>query len=90
MRPNGPSTGGRDDGVDLDTSVGYLLKVASSALRTSMEGALRPLGMTVTHNATLELLAQRPGLSGDGLARGRSSPASRCTSCSRLSSPRAR
>ncbi len=59
-----------DDGIDLDTSVGYQLKVASSALRTAMEGALRPLGMTVTHYATLELLAQRPGLSGAELARG--------------------
>ena len=58
------------DGVDLDTSVGYLLKVAATALRTAMEDALRPLGMTVTHYATLELLAQRPGLSGAELARG--------------------
>ncbi|WP_030528608.1 MarR family winged helix-turn-helix transcriptional regulator [Phycicoccus jejuensis] len=58
------------DGVDLDTSVGYLLKVASSALRAAMEHALRPLGMTVTHYSTLELLAQRPGLSGAELARG--------------------
>ncbi|QKE82606.1 MarR family transcriptional regulator [Arthrobacter sp. NEB 688] len=59
-----------DDGVDLGTSVGYELKVASSALRAAMELALRPLGMTVTHYSTLELLAQRPGLSGSQLARG--------------------
>lgn len=57
-------------GVDLDTSLGYLLKEASSALRSAMEAVLRPLGMTVTHYACLELLAQRPGLSNSELARG--------------------
>lgn len=58
------------DGVDLDKSLGYLLKEASSALRTAMEEVLRPLGMSVTHYACLELLAQRPGLSNSELARG--------------------
>ena len=57
-------------GVDLDTSLGYLLKQASSALRAAMQDALRPLGMTVTHYSCLELLAQRPGLSNSELARG--------------------
>jgi DNA-binding MarR family transcriptional regulator len=57
-------------GIDLDTSLGYLLKEAASALRTSMEAVLRPLGMTVTHYSCLELLAQRPGLSNSELARG--------------------
>ncbi|WP_067708820.1 MarR family winged helix-turn-helix transcriptional regulator [Nocardia yamanashiensis] len=57
-------------GVDLDTSLGYLLKEASSALRAAMEEVLRPLGMNVTHYACLELLAQRPGLSNSELARG--------------------
>jgi DNA-binding MarR family transcriptional regulator len=57
-------------GVDLETSVGYLLKEASSALRTAMEAVLRPLGMTVTHYSCLELLSQRPGLSNSELARG--------------------
>src|SRR6185437_14344966 len=57
-------------GVDLDTSLGYLLKQASSALRSAMEEVLRPLGMTVTHYSCLELLAQRPGLSSSELARG--------------------
>ncbi|GIG67009.1 MarR family winged helix-turn-helix transcriptional regulator [Phytomonospora endophytica] len=57
-------------GVDLDTSLGYLLKEASSALRTAMEEVLRPLGMSVTHYSCLELLAQRPGLSNSELARG--------------------
>jgi len=57
-------------GIDLETSLGYLLKEASSALRSSMEAVLRPLGMTVTHYSCLELLAQRPGLSNSELARG--------------------
>jgi len=59
-----------DEGIDLETSLGYLLKEASSALRAAMEAALRPLGMTITHYSCLELLAQRPGLSNSDLARG--------------------
>ncbi|ROR83393.1 DNA-binding transcriptional regulator, MarR family [Plantibacter flavus] len=58
------------DGIELDTSLGYLLKEASSALRSAMEAVLRPLGMTITHYSCLELLAQRPGLSNSDLARG--------------------
>ncbi len=57
-------------GVDLDTSLGYLLKQAASALHSAMDRVLRPLGMSVTHYACLELLAQRPGLSNSDLARG--------------------
>ncbi|NEM92019.1 MarR family winged helix-turn-helix transcriptional regulator [Galbitalea soli] len=57
-------------GVDLETSLGYLLKEASSSLRAAMEAALRPLGMTVTQYSCLELLSQRPGLSNSELARG--------------------
>jgi DNA-binding MarR family transcriptional regulator len=57
-------------GVDLEKSLGYLLKEASSALRVAMEEVLRPLGMTVTRYSCLELLAQRPGLSNSELARG--------------------
>src|SRR3954454_14747847 len=57
-------------GVDLETSLGYLLKEASSALRAAMEEVLRPLGMSVTHYSCLELLAQRTGLSNSELARG--------------------
>lgn len=59
-----------DDGIDLETSIGYALKETSSTLRAAMEDALRPLGMTVTHYSCLELLAQRPGLSNSELARG--------------------
>jgi len=59
-----------DAAIDLETSLGYVLKEASSALRTAMEAVLRPLGMTVTHYSCLELLSQRPGLSNSELARG--------------------
>jgi len=54
---------------DLDQSVGYALKQAAVALRTAMDVALRPLGLTVPQYACLELLGQRPGLSGAELAR---------------------
>lgn len=60
----------KNDVIHLDTSLGYLLKEASSALRAAMEDALRPFDMTVTHYSCLELLAQRPGLSNSDLARG--------------------
>jgi DNA-binding MarR family transcriptional regulator len=56
--------------VDLETSVGYLLKQASSALHTAMDEVLRPLGMNITQYSCLELLAQRPGMSNSELARG--------------------
>ena len=59
-----------DVGIDLETSLGYLLKEASSALRVAMEEVLRPLDMSITHYACLELLEQRPGLSNSELARG--------------------
>jgi DNA-binding MarR family transcriptional regulator len=58
------------EGIQLETSLGYLLKEASSELRAAMEAVLRPLGMTVTHYSCLELLAQRPGMSNSELARG--------------------
>ena len=57
-------------GIHLETSLGYLVKEASSALRTAMEEVLRPLGMSITHYSCLELLAQRPGSSNSELARG--------------------
>ncbi|MFK4115261.1 MarR family winged helix-turn-helix transcriptional regulator [Microbacterium sp. NPDC006705] len=58
------------DGIDLETSMGYLVKEVSSALRSAMEDVLRPFGMNITHYSCLELLAQRPGLSNSELARG--------------------
>lgn len=60
----------RNDGIDLDSSMGYLVKEVASALRAAMEDVLRPLGMNITHYSCLELLAQRPGSSNSDLARG--------------------
>jgi DNA-binding MarR family transcriptional regulator len=59
-----------EPGIELDTSLGYMLKAAASALHSALEAVLRPLRMTITHYACLELLAQRPGLSNSELARG--------------------
>src|ERR1700687_4997715 len=59
-----------EPGIKLDTSLGYMLKAAASALHSALEAELRPLGMTITHYACLELLAQRPGLPTSELARG--------------------
>jgi DNA-binding MarR family transcriptional regulator len=53
----------------VDAQVGYVLKKAASALRSAMDNALRPLDLTVPQYACLELLRQRPGLSGSELAR---------------------
>jgi DNA-binding MarR family transcriptional regulator len=50
--------------------VGYLLKQAATALRSAMDGALRPLELSVSQYACLELLGQRSGLSNADLARG--------------------
>ena len=56
--------------VELNTSVGYLLKRATSALHDEMDAVLRPLALTITQYSCLELLAQRPGMSNSELARG--------------------
>ena len=53
----------------MDEQVGYVLKKAASVLRSAMDNALRPLGLTVPQYACLELLRQQPGLSGSELAR---------------------
>lgn len=55
---------------NLEESVGYVLKRASAALRSSMDAALRPLDLTVPQYSCLELLGQRPDLSNADLARG--------------------
>lgn len=54
---------------DLDQSVGYLLKRTTSALRASMDAALRPLDLTVSQYSCLEVLGQTEGLSNAELAR---------------------
>ena len=53
----------------VDEAVGYVLKQAASALRSAMDVALRPLQLTVAQYSCLELLGQRPGLTGSELAR---------------------
>src|SRR5580700_11739637 len=56
--------------VDVDRSVGYILKRAQSALHTALETRLRAQGLSVSQYSCLELLAQRPDLSQSELARG--------------------
>lgn len=53
----------------VDEAVGYMLKRAAVALRVAMDGALRQLELTVSQYSVLEVLAQRPGVSGSELAR---------------------
>lgn len=53
----------------IDEAVGYVLKRAASALRAAMDSALRPLQLTVAQYSCLEVLSQRPGVSGSELAR---------------------
>jgi DNA-binding MarR family transcriptional regulator len=54
----------------VENAVGYVLKEAAVALRGAMEAVLRPLRLTVSQYACLELLGQRPGSSNADLARG--------------------
>jgi len=54
----------------VEEPVGYVLKQAAAALRSAMDTALRPVGLTVPQYACLVLLGQRPGLSNAELARG--------------------
>lgn len=65
--PVGASDPARDS--DLARRLGYVLKRAQSALRSRMDGALRPLGLTVPQYACLELLEPGP-LTNAELARG--------------------
>ena len=53
----------------VDNAVGYVLKQAATVLRAAMDTALRPVQLTVPQYACLEVLDQRPGLSGAELAR---------------------
>jgi DNA-binding MarR family transcriptional regulator len=56
--------------VDVSTSVGYALKRTTVALRAAMDAELRECGLSVSQYASLELLADRPGLTNAELARG--------------------
>ncbi|MEV0589673.1 MarR family transcriptional regulator [Nonomuraea sp. NPDC050310] len=55
---------------DLNQRIGYQLKRVDAALRSAMDAALRPHGLTTPQYACLELLDRRPGLSNAELARG--------------------
>ncbi|GGQ17618.1 MarR family winged helix-turn-helix transcriptional regulator [Streptosporangium pseudovulgare] len=54
---------------DVTEHVGYRLKRAAAALRSAMDQVLREHGLTVPQYACLELLDERPGISGAELAR---------------------
>ncbi len=54
----------------VEESIGYALKQTSSALRSAMDAVLRPLDLSVSQYACLELLHQHPALSNADLARG--------------------
>jgi len=49
--------------------VGYALKRAQQALRTRMDDALRPLGLTTPQYSVLSALELEPGISNASLAR---------------------
>ena len=49
--------------------VGYVLKRAQNGLRTRMDEALRPLGITAPQYAVLSAIELEPGLSNAALAR---------------------
>ncbi|WP_280264447.1 MarR family winged helix-turn-helix transcriptional regulator [Nocardia wallacei] len=55
---------------ELARSVGYVLKQAQATLHSAMHAVLRPLDLTVSQYACLELLGQFPGISNAELARG--------------------
>jgi DNA-binding MarR family transcriptional regulator len=63
--PTGPAAGVGP----LEASIGYTLKLATTALRSAMDAALRPLDLTVPQYACLERLGQQPGSSNAELAR---------------------
>jgi len=49
--------------------IGYVLKRAQHALRQTMDGSLRPLGLTTPQYAALAAVEEAPGGSGAELAR---------------------
>ena len=54
----------------FDASLGYLLKQATTALRTAMDAALRTCTLSVPQYSCLESLSRTPGQSNAQLARG--------------------
>ncbi len=62
------STGKSTDGP-VTERFGYLIKVAQHALRTAMDEALRPTGITAPQYSVLALIDLEPGISNAALAR---------------------
>lgn len=56
------------DGGSLET-VGYLLKRVTVALRASLDAVLAPVGLSMPQYVCMQVLAERPGISGAELAR---------------------
>jgi DNA-binding MarR family transcriptional regulator len=56
--------------VALESILGYQLKHLQSVLRSRMDEALRPLGLSTPQYVCLEQLRRRPGASNSELARG--------------------
>ena len=54
---------------EFNQRIGYRLKEVQSLLRSRMEEALRPLGITVAQYVCLEILKSTPGASNAELAR---------------------
>ena len=54
----------------LEALIGYQLKHLQSSLRSHMDEALRPIGLSTPQYACLELLRRAPGASNSELARG--------------------
>lgn len=54
---------------EFNQLIGYRLKEVQSLLRSRMEEALRPLGITVAQYVCLEILKSTPGASNAELAR---------------------
>lgn len=58
-----------DAADQADKRVGYVLKRTQHALRTRMDAALRPLGLTTPQYAVLSTVERAPGISNAALAR---------------------
>ena len=55
---------------ELGQVIGYVLKHTQAALRTRMDEALRPLGLSTPQYSCMERLSRDPGISSSDLARG--------------------
>ncbi|SJM70020.1 MarR family winged helix-turn-helix transcriptional regulator [Gulosibacter sp. 10] len=56
-------------GQDYRATIGYRLKEAQSALRSRMDEALAPLGLSTPQYSCLEVIGRNPGASNSEIAR---------------------